>query len=249
MTPPPSPKKATKPRTSKRAAEPNVTAPRLPVTLVVGTDTAVGKTWITCALATALKAAGQQVIAVKPFETGCGLTPGVPEDGELLAQATGQAEPRQALVRLKSPLAVAVAADQEGVTIDYEVVLSKVREYARPDVFLLVEGVGGLLAPVTWSDNALDMAHSLNARMLVVSSDRLGTINHTLLTLRVLKAEKLPILGVVLNQPAEPDESSPSNAGAISRLANTDSVVRVPHMDDPDLAAEAVKEVAGWLLP
>lgn len=247
MTPPPSPKKATKPRTSKRAAEPNVTAPRLPVTLVVGTDTAVGKTWITCALAKALMAAGQHVIAVKPFETG--VPSGVPEDGELLAQATGQAEPRQALVRLKSPLAVAVAADQEGVTIDYEAVLSKVREYARPDVFLLVEGVGGLLAPVTWSDNALDMAHSLNARVLVVSSDRLGTINHTLLTLRVLKAEKLPILGVVLNQPAEPDESSPSNAGAISRLANTDSVVRVPHMDDPDLATEAVKEVAGWLLP
>jgi len=247
MTPPPSPKKATKPRTSKRAAEPNVTAPRLPVTLVVGTDTAVGKTWITCALAKALMAAGQHVIAVKPFETG--VPSGVPEDGELLAQATGQAEPRQALVRLKSPLAVAVAADQEGVTIDYEAVLSKVREFARPDVFLLVEGVGGLLAPVTWSDNALDMAHSLNARVLVVSSDRLGTINHTLLTLRVLKAEKLPILGVVLNQPAEPDESSPSNAGAISRLANTDSVVRVPHMDDPDLATEAVKEVAGWLLP
>ena len=247
MTPPPSPKKATKPRTSKRAAEPNVMAPRLPVTLVVGTDTAVGKTWITCALAKALMAAGQHVIAVKPFETG--VPSGVPEDGELLAQATGQAEPRQALVRLKSPLAVAVAADQEGVTIDYEAVLSKVREFARPDVFLLVEGVGGLLAPVTWSDNALDMAHSLNARVLVVSSDRLGTINHTLLTLRVLKAEKLPILGVVLNQPAEPDESSPSNAGAISRLANTDSVVRVPHMDDPDLAAEAVKEVAGWLLP
>ena len=247
MTPPPSPKKATKARTSKRAAEPNVTAPRLPVTLVVGTDTAVGKTWITCALAKALMAAGQHVIAVKPFETG--VPSGVPEDGELLAQATGQAEPRQALVRLKSPLAVAVAADQEGVTIDYEAVLSKVREFARPDVFLLVEGVGGLLAPVTWSDNALDMAHSLNARVLVVSSDRLGTINHTLLTLRVLKAEKLPILGVVLNQPAEPDESSPSNAGAISRLANTDSVVRVPHMDDPDLATEAVKEVAGWLLP
>jgi len=247
MTPPPSPKKATKPRTSKRAAEPNVMAPRLPVTLVVGTDTAVGKTWITCALAKALMAAGQHVIAVKPFETG--VPSGVPEDGELLAQATGQAEPRQALVRLKSPLAVAVAADQEGVTIDYEAVLSKVREFARPDVFLLVEGVGGLLAPVTWSDNALDMAHSLNARVLVVSSDRLGTINHTLLTLRVLKAEKLPILGVVLNQPAEPDESSPSNAGAISRLANTDSVVRVPHMDDPNLATEAVKEVAGWLLP
>jgi len=233
---------------SKRASEPALSAPRLPVTLVVGTDTGVGKTWITCAVAKALKSAGQQVIAVKPFETGIGLTPGVPEDGVLLAEATGQAEPRQALVRLRAPLAAAVAADEEGVTLDYEAIVSKVREYARPDVFLLVEGAGGLLAPVTWSDNALDMAHSLNARVLVVASDRLGTINHTLLTLRVLKAEKEPILGVVLNQPAEPDESSPSNAAAISRLANTDLVVRVPHLD-PDHAAAAVQEVAGWLLP
>lgn len=248
MTPPP-PAKRNKPRMSKRASEPALSAPRLPVTLVVGTDTAVGKTWITCALAKALKAAGQQVIAVKPFETGVGLTPGVPEDGVLLAQATGQAEPRQALVRLKAPLAAAVAADEEGITLDYEAIVSKVREYARPDVFLLVEGAGGLLAPVTWSDNALDMAHSLNARVLVVASDRLGTINHTLLTLRVLKAEKLPILGVVLNQPTVPDESSPTNAGAISRLAGMDAVVRVPHLDDQEHVAEAMQEVAGWLLP
>ena len=88
-----------------------------------------------------------------------------------------------------------------------------------------------------------------NARVLVVASDRLGTINHTLLTLRVLKAEKLPILGVVLNQPTVPDESSPTNAGAISRLAGMDAVVRVPHLDDQEHVAEAMQEVAGWLLP
>jgi dethiobiotin synthetase len=219
------------------------------VTLIVGTDTEVGKTWITCALARALREAGQQVVAIKPFETGIGAVPGVKEDGELLAEATGQAEPRRALVRLKSSLAVAVAADLEDVTLDYDGVIATMRSYARPDAFLLVEGVGGLLAPVTWSDNALDLAHSLNARVLVVAADRLGTINHTLLTLRVLKAERVPVLGVVLNQPAQPDESSPSNAAAISRLSSNDLVVRVPHSDDIDHAAQAVKEVAGWILP
>lgn len=252
MTPPSPPKRVTKSRQSKPAAareEPPPPPAGPQVTLVVGTDTSVGKTWITRALATALKAAGQKVIAVKPFETGIGLQPGVKEDGVLLAEATGQTEPRESLVRLKSPLAVAVAADQEGVTLDYEAVVTRVRSFALPDSYLLVEGVGGLLAPVTWSDNALDLAHSLNARVLLVAADRLGTINHTLLTLRVLQAEKVQILGVVLNQPAEPDESSPTNAAAISRLSSTDLVVRVPHLDDPAHAAEAVKEVAGWLLP
>jgi hypothetical protein len=53
----------------------------------------------------------------------------------------------------------------------------------------------------------------------------------------------------VLNQPAQPDDSSPSNAAAISRLSSNDLVVRVPHSDDIDHAAQAVKEVAGWILP
>ena len=252
MTAPRPPKRTTKPRVSKPAVERD-DAPPPPagpqVTLVVGTDTSVGKTWITCALARALRAAGQQVVAIKPFETGVGLDPSVKEDGMLLAEATGQSEPRQALVRLKPPLAAAVAADQEGITIDYEDVVTRVRGFARPDTYLLVEGAGGLLAPVTWNDNALDMAHSLNARVLVVAADRLGTISHTLLTLRVLRAEKVQVLGVVLNQPAVPDESSPTNAAAISRLSANDLVVRVPHLDDEEHAAEAMKEVAGWLLP
>ena len=167
----------------------------------------------------------------------------------MLAEATGQSAPRRALVRLRAPLAVPAAADLEGVTLNYEAVLGQVREFQRPDSFLLVEGVGGLLAPVTWDDDALDMIHSLNARVLVVAADRLGTINHTLLTLRVLRSEKVPVLGVVLNQPVEPDESSPTNASAITRLSATDLIVRVPYLHDTEHAAEAMKEVAGWLLP
>jgi dethiobiotin synthetase len=252
MTSPAAPKRPSRTRASKPAPARQESAPEPkgpPITLVIGTDTRVGKTWITCALARALKDAGQNSIAVKPFEVGCGTTPGHREDGELLAEATGQSAPRRALVRLRAPLAVPAAADLEGVTLNYEAVLGQVREFQRPDSFLLVEGVGGLLAPVTWDDDALDMIHSLNARVLVVAADRLGTINHTLLTLRVLRSEKVPVLGVVLNQPVEPDESSPTNASAITRLSATDLIVRVPYLHDTEHAAEAMKEVAGWLLP
>jgi dethiobiotin synthetase len=84
---------------------------------------------------------------------------------------------------------------------------------------------------------------------VLVSADRLGTLNHTLMALRVLRMEKVNVLGIVLNQPGEPDESTRTNAAALARLAEPTPVVTVPWLADPIQAAEAVKEVAGWLLP
>jgi dethiobiotin synthetase len=253
VTAPPPKKRASAVRSTRAkpvAPEEPIPAPaHPPITLVVGTDTDVGKTWVTAALARALLELGQQVIAVKPIETGCGPEPGPDEDGARLADATGQTGPRRALVRLPGLVAPAIAADQAGIEVDYEDLIARVRSLAAPGVLLLVEGAGGLLSPLTWSDNHLDLAHSLDARVLLVSADRLGTVSHTLLALRVLRAERVPVLGVVLNQAGEPDESTRTNAGALVRLAEHTPVVTVPHLSDQVRAAEAVKEVAGWLLP
>ncbi len=253
MTSPPpkkraSPGRTTRPSTTPRD-EPPPPPPLLPITLVVGTNTDVGKTWVTCAIARALRDLGQQVLAVKPIETGVGEEPSPTEDGALLAAATGQTGPKRALIRLPGKLGPAIAADQASVTIDYDDLIARLRSLATPDTLLLVEGSGGLLSPLTWSDNHLDLAHSLEARVLIVAADQLGTISHTLLALRVLLAEKIPVLGVVLNQAGEPDESTRTNASAIARLADHTPVVTVPRLTDPVRAAEAVKEVAGWLLP
>jgi dethiobiotin synthetase len=226
-----------------------IPAPTPRVTLVVGTDTGVGKTWVTRALARALRDAGQPVVAVKPIETGCTEPPAPDEDGALLAEATGQSGPRRALVRLPGLLAPALAADQAGMQVDYEDLVARIRAIATPGTELLVEGTGGVLSPLTWTDNHLDLAHSLDAKVLLVAADRLGTVNHTLMALRVLAADKVPVLGVVLNQPDAPDESTRTNAAALARLAEPVPVVAVPRTDDPVQAAEAMKEVAGWLLP
>jgi dethiobiotin synthetase len=250
----PPPKKRTSPtRTSRPSVavreDPPAESPRPHITLIVGTDTGVGKTWVGCAVAGALRAAGQQVVAVKPIETGCTEPPSPEEDGALLAEATGQAGPRRALVRLPGMVAPAIAADQSGVTVDYDDLVARIQSLATPGTLLLVEGAGGLLSPLTWSDNHLDLAHSLDARVLLVAGDRLGTISHTLLALRVLRAEKVPVLGVVLNQVGDGDESTRTNAGALLRLAEQTAVVTVPHLSDPAKAREAVKEAAGWILP
>jgi dethiobiotin synthetase len=253
MTSPPPKKRTTPPRASRPSSTIREDAPAAPthprITLIVGTDTDVGKTWVTSAIARALRALGQQVVAVKPIETGCREEASPNEDGVRLAEATGQTGPRRALIRLPGLLAPAIAADQAGIEIDYEDLVARLKSLATPDTMLLVEGAGGLLSPLTWADNHLDLAHSLDARVLLVAADRLGTISHTLVALRVLHAEKVPVLGVVLNQVGEPDESTRTNAAALVRLAEQTPIVTVPSLSDPVSAAEAVKEVAGWLLP
>lgn len=251
MTSPPPKKRSSPSRVSRPSVAREETVAEVPgkqIALVVGTDTGVGKTWVSCSLAQALRAAGQAVIAVKPIETDCGEPPRPDEDGVLLAEATGQAGPRRALIRLPGKVAPAIAADLAGIEVDYDDLVARLQSLATPGTQLIVEGAGGLLSPLTWSDNHLDLAHSLDARVLLVAADRLGTINHTLMALRVLRTEKVPILGVVLNQLGESDESTAGNAAALSRLAEQTPVVTVPSLKDPVQAAEALKEVAGWLL-
>ena len=114
--------------------------------IVTGTDTGVGKTFVTEALARLLSRS-HRVVAIKPFESGVTDEPG---DGERLAAATGQKAPLHALVRLKEPLTPALAADREGVTIDFEAALASIRAHAEGADFALIEGAGGVLSPLTW---------------------------------------------------------------------------------------------------
>jgi dethiobiotin synthase len=217
------------------------------VVVVTGSDTGVGKTWTTAALARAAARRGTRVVAIKPFETGCGPIPSDVEDGVVLARASGQDAPCSALVRLATPVAAAEAADREGTFIDYGRVLRQVRLLVRGADLALVEGAGGLLAPLSWDRTVLDLARDLEARMLVVAVDRLGTLNHTLMTLKLLEVSGVSGLGVVLTPPKVTDESTGTNARVIGRLSGA-RVHTVPRTVDPDECARAVDEVLAWLV-
>jgi len=215
--------------------------------VLLGTDTGVGKTWVGCALARALGGGGRRVIAVKPVETGCGERLDAREDGVLLAQATGQREPVQALVRLAEPLAPAVALEWAGARLDVADLLRQVERYARAAEVLLVESAGGVLSPITWEWNALDLTRALGARALVVAADRLGVINHVLLTLEALERAGTPLLGVVLTPPEAPDRSTGLNRSAIARVSGLERIVMVPRASDAAAAATAIAPVVRWL--
>jgi dethiobiotin synthetase len=214
--------------------------------LITGTGSGVGKTWVGQALALALRSAGKEVVAVKPVETGCSGPPGEREDGVLLARATGQSQPAHAIFRLPDQVPPTLSSDRSGITIDFDGLVLKIERYGENAEFLLIEGAGGLLAPVTWEWNMVDVARALGAGALVVAVDRLGTINHTLLTLSALELAGVPCAGVVLTTPEVPDQSTGTNAAAIARLSGLDRVVATPRVAHPD-QSEGIRTVVGWL--
>lgn len=214
--------------------------------LITGTDRGVGKTWVGCALALALRSVGKQVVALKPVEIGCPGAERGHEDGVLLARASGQSQPGHSIFRLPEKVSPALAGDRSGITIDFDALVLKIERYGVGADYLLAEGEGGLLSPITWEWNMVDVARALGAAALVVSVDRLGTINGTLLTLSALELAGVPVAGVVLTAPAAPDESTGSNVPAIARLSGLDRVVAAPAAAYPD-RTEAIGTVVGWL--
>lgn len=217
--------------------------------LVTGTGAGVGKTWVTRALARTLQRAGRRVLAVKPVEVGCDTTEDAREDGAVLAETTGQPAPRSALIRFGPPLAPALASGLEAEPVDFDALLLQLEPLRAEADVVLLEGTGGLLTPITWEWNAVELARSLGAVVLVVGRDQAETLNQMLLTLGALELGGVDVLGVVLTPPAEPDASTGLNAGAISRLSGFDRVIQVDRLSDPHSAADrgALALIVDWL--
>lgn len=214
------------------------------IIIVTGTDTGVGKTWVTAALARALPAEGKKVIAIKAVETGCGAGPDAHGDGELLAAATGQPEPRRALECFRDPVSAALAAEREGRSLDFDDLLLRIERYADEADILLIEGIGGLLSPLAWDWCLVDVAQALEARAVVVASDHDGVISHTLLTLGALELASVPVIEVVLTTPERPDETSGTNADAIRKLSGVSSMITLPRSEEIGETAGELGEVA-----
>ncbi|HEV7733218.1 MAG TPA: dethiobiotin synthase [Candidatus Binatia bacterium] len=214
------------------------------ILFVTGTDTGVGKTFVACALAHALRATGRRVGVVKPIETG---VTGEPEDAMRLRDAAGDPSPLDDLCpyRLRAPLAPAAAAPAEGVIIDVERIVALIERRAATADVLIVEGAGGLLVPITAACSYLDLALRLALPTLLVAANRLGTLNHCALTARVARAEGLHVRGIVLSQPAaESDPSGTSNPALVAAMTALPVLAVLPHCSDPRSAAPRMREIA-----
>lgn len=204
---------------------------------VTGTDTNVGKTFVACALAHALRARGRRVAVMKPIETGVS---GDPADALALRAAAADPAPLDAIcpIRLRAPLAPSVAARLDGRTIDPEDLAARITARAADADVLLVEGAGGLLVPIAAGFTFADLARRCALPLLVVAANRLGTVNHTALTAHVAAALGLTVRGFVLSQPQPaPDASTESNAAEIAALTGLRCLGVLPHLAAPLAAA------------
>lgn len=162
---------------------------------ITGTDTGVGKTYIACAVARALRTSGVDVGVMKPVATGDR------NDVRALMKAAGIAEDLDRVnpVFLKRPLAALAAARLENRTVDVGAVRENFRALRRAYEFMIVEGAGGLMVPVTERHSMLDLIADFALPVAVVARPGLGTVNHTVLTVDRLVRRGLTVAGIVLS--------------------------------------------------
>jgi dethiobiotin synthetase len=191
------------------------------ILVVTGTDTGVGKTVATAALACCARLAGVDVAVCKPVQTGS------PRDDDLadVARLSGVGA-LHGTWRYPEPLAPAAAAKRAGMALPTRDEL--LASVSSVDAKLtLVEGAGGLLVELGASGVTLrDLARDLAAPVLVVVSPGLGTLNHTALTLEALAVQGIPCAGLVIGVwPSEPGAAEAGNRDALSELAAVRAVL------------------------
>jgi len=171
---------------------------------ITGTDTAVGKTYSTALLTRALRRAGLDTIALKPV--CCGDR----DDAEILRAAADD----ELLLEevnpfwLKTPVAPLVASRLERTPLSADMILEKIRAVTHSRQSYLVEGAGGWLVPLADGLTIADLAKRLALPVIVVVANRLGCINHTLLTLESIRASGLTCSGLILNTLSETDDDA-----------------------------------------
>jgi dethiobiotin synthase len=155
---------------------------------ISGTDTNVGKTIVSAVLATKLEA-----YYFKPIQ--CGLNKMNLKDSEVVKSLSSKAKILNELYFLKKPLSPFVAAKQEKKKIDVNKILQFVKNLKTKK--LVIEGAGGLNVPINSNYLMSDLCQKLDTPLILVSRTKLGTINHTLMSLEVIKKKKINLLGII----------------------------------------------------
>lgn len=229
--------------------------PKVRGVFVTGTDTGVGKTWIAAGLTAVLRRWGLKACYFKPVQSGCPEEEGrlIPTDARFAARLAGLNEPLELLtpIALRLPLAPGVAAAREGVKVDLKLIDQARAALTQRYDILVVEGAGGLYVPlVNHHFLVLDLVQWLRLPLMVVARPGLGTINHTVLTVKAAQQARIPVAGVIINRypekPSLAEETNPEVIAALTEVPVLGKVPEVPQLDTPegkDRFLGAVEEV------
>lgn len=206
----------------------------IPGLFITATDTEIGKTAITCAIAAGLRQRGLRVGVCKPISAGCRWEreQWVNEDAEALAHFADCRRPLTTInpVRYREPLAPAVAAERTGRPVDWSAIDDSLTQLADASDVLLVEGIGGLMVPLDEKRTVLDLAGRIGYPMLVVARGNLGTLNHTAMTCRLVREAGLTLAGLAINfyHTDTNDIAEATNPAWLARQNHTRVLATVP---------------------
>ena len=225
---------------------------------ITGTDTGVGKTIISAALVKAVQFLGFRAVGMKPIETGC-KRPAVsrqhiehrddsliPSDGKFLKAISNSDESLDLItpVRFENPLAPLPASEREGIPVDMEKITNAFATFAHTYTVLIIEGVGGILVPITKDYFVLDMAKDFGLPVIVVTRPGLGMINHTLLTVNYALKEGLTVGGIIINysRPAEGTIAEQTNPKVLATICPIPVLGIFPYLKN--IGGDAIEEAA-----
>ncbi len=222
---------------------------------ITGTDTGVGKTIITAALIKAIKHLGLKACGMKPIETGCKKTKFkvqdtlLPYDGIFLKKISNVNDSLDLItpIRFENPLAPLSASEIECVSIDFQKIKKAFTELSKKYDVVIVEGIGGLLVPITRDCFVLDLAKDFGLPLIIVSRPGLGTINHIMLTVNCAIKEGLNVAGIIINysHPPEGTLAEDTNPEIIRQISPVPIMGIFPYLEnfESDTIEKAAKNL------
>ena len=219
---------------------------------ITGTDTGVGKTIVAGAVIKAINFLGFRAGVMKPIESGCGREGDVliPFDGMFLKQTARIEEPITGITPccLESPLAPLAASERDMKEIDIDEIRRSFSLLEKKYEAMVVEGIGGLMVPIREDYYVMDVAREFGLPLLVVAKPGLGTVNHTMLTVRCALNEGLDVAGVIINYSQPPDNSlaektNPKLLGQICPVPILGTFPYLKNLDEDEIAKAAIKNL------
>lgn len=219
---------------------------------VTGTDTGVGKTVVTAALASCLQNNGYSVCVLKPVQTGTRL-PGL-TDIQFVYKTLQKPYKLDdvCFYRLPEPLSPMTASELADKDIDISYIAESFRRFSVQFDVVIVEGAGGILVPIKKDYSMLDLAAELELSTIIVSRPGLGTINHTLLTAKAITDRDVDLLGFIISSfPRDPDTAERTNPQVIESIGKLDLLGVIPFLQGlsvEDGVTGNLKDISGAFL-
>jgi len=215
---------------------------------ITGAGTGVGKTFVTCGLVGALRDAGRSVAALKPVISGYDDSEiGESDSGQILSalgrEATSENAAGISPWRFREPLSPDMAAAREEREIDFDALVKWSAATGREADFRLIEGVGGVLVPLTETRTVLDWIAALGCPALLVGGSYLGTLNHTLTALHVLRDAGVEVPAIIVSESEDQPVPLSETVEALERFSAGVPVFGLPRNAD----AVSLVSGLGWV--